>query len=308
MQESVSDPLRQAFVDAQQVFLSRYGVNAASRFVDVPSIGGRAHALVTGEGPPVVMLSGLGNPGAMWAPLMAELNGFRLVAIDLPGFGLTDAKPEMARDPRKSAVRFFEDALGALGLDSPPIIANSLGSLWSMWLALDRPGRVAKLVHVGAPGSIPGLTPPLPFRLLSVRPLGRLQTRLQPPSPAGIAQLSKAVNEYPLVPELVDLLVATGRLPGGRLTMLDALHFLLRLRGARPEAMLTDADLARMAQPTLLVWGEQDPFAAVEAGEHMAATMPDAQLHVVPTGHAPWLTYSEHVGPVVGAFLRGESS
>ncbi|MEN8185406.1 MAG: alpha/beta hydrolase [Myxococcota bacterium] len=301
MQDSVS----QAFVDAQQAFLDRYGVEAISRFVDVPSIGGRAHALVSGEGPPAVMLSGLGNPAAMWAPLMAELSGFRLIAVDLPGFGLTDTKPGMVRHLRDSAVRFLEGAFDALELDGPPIIANSLGSLWSMWLALDRPGRVAKLVHVGVPGSIPGFTPPLPFRLLSVRPLGRLLTRLQPPSPAGIAQLSKAVNEYPLVPELVDLLVATGRLPGARPTLLATLHALVRLRGPRPDTMLTDADLARMAQPTVFIWGERDPFGSVDVGAHVAAAMPDAELHVVSTGHGPWLTQSERIASIVGPFLRG---
>ena len=83
----------EAFLRAQGAVLDRYGVAAEQRFVDVPGVGGRAHVLVAGEGPPVVMVNGLGNPAAMWAPLMARLDGYALLAVDLPGFGLTDTRP-----------------------------------------------------------------------------------------------------------------------------------------------------------------------------------------------------------------------
>ena len=69
---------RQDFIEAQQRMLDRCGVEAQSRFINVPSIGGRAHVLVAGDGPAVVMAPGLGTPGAMLATLMAELTGLRL--------------------------------------------------------------------------------------------------------------------------------------------------------------------------------------------------------------------------------------
>lgn len=295
---------RKAFLEAQGRMLDRYGVEARSRFVDVPSIGGKAHALVSGAGPPVVMINGLGTPGAMWAPLMAEIDGFRLFVVDLPGYGLTDAPRGLADDLRQNAVRFLEDALDALGLDRPPFVANSMGSLWTSWLALDRPERVASLVHVGCPAVVLGTSAPLPMRLLSVRLLGRLLTRLQPPSPKQVEQLAKTVKEHPLEPELVDLLVATERLPGFRRTFLSALNTLVRLRGSRPETRLTAEQLAAIDRPTLLVWGEDDPFGAPEVGERMVEIMPDAALQVVGGGHAPWLTQSERIGPRVSRFLR----
>jgi len=61
------------FRAAQAQLLRRAGVAAESRFVDVPAISGRAHVLVSGEGPPVVAVPGLGDPAAMRAPPMAEL-------------------------------------------------------------------------------------------------------------------------------------------------------------------------------------------------------------------------------------------
>ena len=95
---------RQDFLDAQRRMLSKNGVDAESRFVDVPSIAGRAHVLEVGEGQEVVMLNGIGTPAAMWAPLMAELPGLRLLAVDLPGYGLTDTTEGIADDLRESVV------------------------------------------------------------------------------------------------------------------------------------------------------------------------------------------------------------
>lgn len=295
---------RQDFIEAQRRMLDRYGVEAQSEFVEVPSTGGRAHALVSGEGPAVVMVSGIGTPGAMWAPLMAELAGFRLFAVDLPAYGLTDTTSGFADDLRRNAVQFLEEVIDGLNLDRPAFVANSLGSLWANWLALDRPRRVAALVHVGCPALALDSSAPLPMRLLSVRPLGQVLTRLQPPSERQVEQLSKMVKEHPLAPELADLLLATERLPGFRQMFLSTLHALLRLRGSRPQMRLAAEQLARIDQPTLLLWGQDDPFGSREVGERMVETMPTAELHVVGGGHAPWLTRAERIGPIIRRFLQ----
>jgi pimeloyl-ACP methyl ester carboxylesterase len=91
------------FLAAQQRMLDRSAVRARSIFVDISSIGGKAHALIAGEGPPVVMVSGIGTPGAMWAPLMAQLQGFQLFAVDLPAYGLTGTTSRFAENLRRNA-------------------------------------------------------------------------------------------------------------------------------------------------------------------------------------------------------------
>jgi pimeloyl-ACP methyl ester carboxylesterase len=295
---------RQDFVEAQQRMLDRYGVAADSRFLDVPSVTGQAQALVCGEGPPVLMLNGIGTPAAMWAPLMGALEGFRLIAVDLPGFGLTDTTPRIGEDPRGDAVRFLDEVLDGLGLDRTPIVANSQGALWASWLALEQPSRVSALVFLGCPALALDSSAPLPMRVLSVRPLGRLLTWLQPPSPEQVEQLGRMVKEHPLVPELADLLVATERLPGFRETFLSTLHGLLRLRGSRPDVRLKVEQLEKIGQPTLLFWGRDEPFGTPDMGEQVAASMPSATLHVVGGGHCPWLTQSERIGPVAASFLH----
>jgi pimeloyl-ACP methyl ester carboxylesterase len=296
------------FQQAQSRLLERVGVTAESRFVEVPAIAGRAHVLVSGEGSPLVLLSGVGNSGAFWAPLLAALDGFTLYAVDPPGVGLSDPIGQTP-GPRAGAVEFVEQLLDGLGLRQPALMGNSLGSLWAIWLALDRPERVGPTVHVGCPALIPRTSAPLPMRLMSVPPLGRVLARLTPPSRRNAERFAALVGEdLTRSPEVADLMVATQRLPGGQHGMIETLHALLRFRGPRPEVALTEKDLQRVEAPTLLVWGGHDPFGPVEAGRHAVAAMPHARFELIDeAGHAPWLAHPKRVADLAARFLRAAS-
>ena len=291
------------FTTAQRRMLACHGVDARARFVDVPCVAGRAQVLVVGDGPPVVMINGIGTPAAMWAPLMAQLGGFRFYAVDLPGFGLTDTVPDLTRHYRANAVQFLCETLDQLGLDQAAFVANSLGSRWAIWLALDMPERVSAMVHIGCPATALGTSAPLPMRLMSVPPLARLLMKLQPPSHKQVEQLSKMVHQHPLDPELADLLLATERLPHFEHTFLATLNTMVRMRGARPGMALPESELGRIRQPTQIIWGDDDPMGSTDVARRVAAAIPDAELHIVEGGHAPWLTQAGPIGALVSAFL-----
>lgn len=294
---------RAEFGRAQKGMFARFKVETESHFVRVPSLEGDAHVSIAGQGSTVVLINGIGTPGAMWAPLMSELTGFRLYAVDLPGFGLTDTQKGLARDFRKRVVAFLSEVLDGLTLDRVAIIGNSLGSLCASWLALDTT-RVKAMIHIGCPAIVLGTSAPFPMRLLSSRFLGRLITRLQPPSPKQVEQLTKMVHEHPVVPELSDLLVATERLPAYREAFLTTARALLRLRGSRPETRLTASQLQSIRQPTLVVWGRNDPMGSPEVGRQIVATMPNAELYIAGGGHAPWLSQSTVIAPIARSFLE----
>ena len=288
---------------AHDGLLAHHGVEAESRWIDVPLTGGRAHVLVTGGGPPVVAINGIGSPAAFWASLLPHLEGLTVYGIDLPGFGLTDWAPHLVEGYRGKAVSFVEQVLDGLGLDRVPVLANSLGSLWTLWLALDRPDRLAAMAHVGCPALVLGTSTPAPMRLLSVPWLNRLITRLDPPSPKQVARLAAMVNEAPLPDAEAALILAAERLPDGAEAFGSTVHTVLRLRGARPGFGLTADELAAVAHPTLLVWGRDDPFGGPDVGDRMARVIDGARLHVVPTGHLPWVHRAEQVGDHVRPFL-----
>ena len=295
---------REMFTTAQQEALDRHGVSARSRFVPVPSVGGEAHVVECGEGHDVVLLAGIGLPAAFWAPLLAELRGCRVHAVDMPGFGLTDTPPDWGSDVRRDAVRFIDEIVDGLGIERPvTLIANSLGSLWASWFALERPDDVRAMVHVACPALVLGTSAPLPMRMLGTR-LGPLLMRLQPPSPKGVERLGAIVGEdLASQPVMRDLLLAAERLPDHGRMMLTLLPQLVRLRGARPAMALGEDDLGRIRVPVQVVWADGDPFGSVDVGERMVAALPDAELRVVPGGHAPWLDSAATIADHIGTFL-----
>lgn len=262
--------------------------------------------LTHGEGPAVLMVNGVGTPAAMWAPLVAQLRGVTVHAVDLPGFGLSDVADAEVAGIRERLTGFLLHVLDALELERTAVIANSLGALATTWLALEHPERVSALVHVGCPALILGTSAPLPMRLLALPGVGAALASLRPPSPAQVTEMGKMVHEHPLPHELVDLLVETERLPQFERTFRPMLRQLLQLRGARPEVALTGEQLSAVRQPVALVWGDDDPFGSPAVAEQAAAALPSAELHVVPGGHVPWVHHADDVAPVVMSFLRGQ--
>lgn len=300
----------EGFVGAQQRLLDRHGVDAVSRFVRLPVLrGGEGHVLVSGEGPPVLMVVGGGPPAALWVPLMAELEGFTLYVVDLPGFGLSDRMAYSSTTLRPGGVAFLEQLLDALGLIAPPVVAQSMGGLWSTSLALERPERVSSLSLVGCPALIEGTSAPPLLRLTSIPWLRRMLLRLERPSLAAVDRFtSMAGEDLTHLPEMREVLLEHMRLPEPGLALLEMHHAAVTLRGARPEVALTGAQLYRLTQPVQLIWGDNDPFGSVEAGARAAEHIPHAQFHVVPGGHGPWLDDPTIVADLVAPFIRKNGS
>lgn len=295
----------QELIRTQERTLRHYGVDAESRFIDVDAIGGRAHVLVAGDGPPVMMVSDGGLPAPLWAPLMAELDEFTLHAVDLPGLGLTDTATYSSDTLRSFSVSFLDQVLVGLGLDRPVFVGSSIGGQWSTWMALDRPERVPALVLVGCPAAMLATSAPLPLRLLTIPGVGRLMNRLQPPSPSRVDRLARAVGEdFTDHPELRELLLAAQSLPTWNSALIDLVSSVVNVRGARPQVALTPNELASITQPVQLIWGEDDTFGPPAVGERAAGLIPDAELHVVPGGHGPWFRHARHVGELVAPFVR----
>jgi len=88
-----------------------------------------------GRGPAVVLLHGVSESAAIWAPLFTKLLHFRLLAVDLPGHGLSDPIVFRRGQVREHARRLIDDILNALGLDEVPVIGHSLGGMYALWHA-----------------------------------------------------------------------------------------------------------------------------------------------------------------------------
>lgn len=300
----VQQTARQDFVSAQQRILDRYGVAAESRFVPTPILGGDAHVLVAGSGPPVMMVIGGGMVSALWAPLMAHLRGRTLYALELPGHGLTAPVHYDKETLRSTGVTFLTQVMEGLQVDRAPFVGQSVGGLWSTWMALDEPERVSAISYVSCPAMVLGASAPLPLRISTIRAVRSAINRLDPPSPQQVQRMGKMNGEdLGDLPEVRGLFLAYERVPGCLDTLLDLHRALVRLRGPRPEVELTADQLSRLRQPVQMIWGDRDPYGTPEVGQRMAAAIGHGSLHVFPGGHGPWFRQAEAIGPVMMEFL-----
>jgi pimeloyl-ACP methyl ester carboxylesterase len=287
------------------------GAPVSSRHVEVG--GGRVHLLEQGEGTPVVLLHGTGNPAGFLLPLLHELHGVHAIAPDRPGVGLSDPVDVPAGRYRETAVAWLDGLLDALELETTTLLGHSGGGVWALWYALARPERVERLVLLGVP-TLPGTRCPLPIRLAATPGLGQLLSRLAPPTPRSMLRFAHHVAREQATlarhPDLVDLLVAAGRDPitdraaKAEFGALLSPFALLSPSGFRRRARVHPDELRRLAMPTLVLWGDQDPVGSIPVAQAVTDLIPQARLEVLPAGHGPWLGQPTRTGRAVTDFVR----
>lgn len=300
-------PEGENYLAAQERLLSKHGVTATSRFVRLPWRGLRTHVLESGEGDPLVFVIGGGAFAALWTPLLARIPGHTLITIDRPGFGLTDSVEHRPETLRETAVGFLEGVLDALRIERATLVANSMGSLWTFWLALDRLERVARMIHIGCPVLLLDTRVPMPLPLLGAPLLGRLMMALTPPSPKQARMVFGGMNEREALekdPALEAAVIATERLPGYGPAWRSLINSVHTPFGARKGIPITSEQLKRIRQPVQFIWGQNEPQGPVETGKQPSDIMLDAKFAVIPGGHLPWLDAPDRVSEIVNEFLQ----
>jgi pimeloyl-ACP methyl ester carboxylesterase len=297
------------FEDAQARLLARYGIEARSHFIAVPGPVERVHVLEAGSGPPLLLVHGGGSFAAHWAPLMAELDGYRVVAVDRPGHGLSGAFTyPRDLDVRRHAVDFLADVMDTLELERCPLVGNSMGGLWSFWFALDRPERVSAVVQLGCPAVLLETGAPLGLRLVTAPMLGRILLALEPPSRRQVLRLLRRLGDRRPADRPTELVEAFAA--AEPLFAQAWLSLLRRFTGPlrRRDVSLGADELRTVSQPVHLVWGEHDPFGGRDVGARAATLLPHGTIDVLPAGHLPWIELPAQVGEIVRAFLTAHGS
>ena len=271
--------------------LSAYASYAARRFedlepesADVPGTfldvdGVRLHYVEAGQGEPVVLIHGLNASTFSFRYTIPELaQSYRVVALDLQGFGYSE-RPAGADYSLTALAEQVARVMERLNIERATVVGHSMGGAVAMRLAIGFPERVARLVLVNSATD----------RLLR-RGL-RLSRLIQPCMPIAALfalqrrafrrrALRRAVHDPAHVtPEVVEGSFRPRRVKG----TLRALGAWLVDRG-RDEPLAPE----RIAQPTLVLWGEHDRLLPLAEGEELARAIPNARLLLVPSsGHLP---------------------
>ena len=246
---------------------------------------------VVGDGPPLLLIQGLGYGGRGWGPapdLLAE--DFTVVAFDNRGFGASDVPPgpysvrELAEDARA--------VLEAAQVERAHVVAASLGGMAAQELALAHPDRIDKLVLVATtPGGLRAYA--MPAQTVSLM----LEAPTLPPDVALRRFVENAVGDG-ASEELVERIVAyrTANPPdlGGWQSQAAA--------GAMHDAF---DRLGTITAPTLVIHGTEDAVVDPRNAELLAAWIPGARVELLPgCGHLPFWEQPERFVSLITEFLR----
>jgi 2-hydroxy-6-oxonona-2,4-dienedioate hydrolase len=300
--EGASGNLERRIRDAERRLFDAVGADVEERFVDLRRTGGRVRVLSHGQGPALVLLHGVSLSSAAWAPWFSALPQFRLLAVDLPGHGLSDPMDFRPGHVREQARTLLEDVLDGLGLRRTPVIGHSLGGMFALWHLAAGSERLSELVLLGQPAvALPGVQVRMPLSLLTVRGLGVAVLRSPGPRRVYRRLLARGMGaaEVAAAPEaLVEALHLSARRPQNARTVVSLMHAIDRFRRPRPESVLTPAELAAIRVPTSFVLGSDDPYLSVGRARPSIEQIPGARLREVPAGHAPWLVHPELVAAI----------
>ncbi len=273
-----------------------------SDFVAVDGV--RIHYQEFGEptARPILLIHGYTASAYVWreaAPRLADA-GFRVIAVDMPGSGYSD-KPRWFDYSITGQARYMARLLDRLGIGRAVVVGSSYGGAVASVLALDYAERVERLVLVSSVCNDDLLAHPV-LRLASVPLLGEVIT----PFFADSVWLHRhrmrgnfaRANLHLASRERVDAI----RRP---LLAADGHHSLLATSRSW-SACRIEQDAHLIAQPTLLIWGEEDAVVPVTEGCKLRERIPDSRLVVInDCGHLPHEERSEMFAELVGEFCSG---
>jgi 2-hydroxy-6-oxonona-2,4-dienedioate hydrolase len=297
-----NDPKVIAARKAEKELFDHYNLQATDYEVMLPGEGIKVRVSVIGTGEPLVIVPG--NTGDVFplAPLLAELKGRRIIAINRPGGGLSEGIDHTKVEIRKFAVQTLQTVLQSFNLTKVDVVAHSMGAHWSLWLAMDCPECVRSLTLLGNPGNVMGGRPPLLIRMIARPPLNKLFFKLLIPS-----NKSKALNALKFMGHSEQTLSRQPAALGDcyyyfRFLPHYKISFLSLLENVAP--IIDEGQLKRVKQPALFLLGDKDNFASVETGKSIAAALPHCEFHVIPgAGHLPWMENPAICGDLIKQFL-----
>lgn len=264
------------------------------------------HMETVGTGPNLVMIHGWGMSSAVWQPIVKKLGKtFTLHMVDLPGMGLSrPIEPyHLHALAEKVAERLPANA---------DVLGWSLGGQVAMRIALDYPDLVRRMVLVGS-------TPCFVNKSFDADHAEYKTTWECGIDPEVFSNFADSVNEdyHKTMTQFLTLQCmgasdarATVKLLRGKFaerpapssqTLFRALDILLE----------TDlrAEVTRLRKPTLLIHGDRDTLAPVQAAHWMMQNLPLGFLRVMAgASHAPFLSHQDHFIEALIQFLEPQTA
>lgn len=247
---------------------------------------------IIGEGKPLVLIHGWGMHGGVWQPIVKQLaKDYMLYIVDLPGMGYS-----RTADPYELYTLAAEVAEVMPGLCD--VLGWSLGGLVAQHIAINQPDRIRRLILVGT-------TPCFINR----------EDWDEGISPDFFTDFARSVDDDYKRTMIKFLTLQCMKAKGARDTIKQLRHGLelkpvpsaRTLKQALQVLLQTDLreEVVNIHKPTLLIHGDRDNLAPVQAAHWMMQHLPKGFLRVISgAAHAPFLSHSEQFIEALDQFLE----
>jgi pimeloyl-ACP methyl ester carboxylesterase len=254
-------------------------VKPGDKYVTVDGL--RLRYIEEGTGPAVLFLHGasLGSSADVFLrslPPFARA-GFRAMAFDLPGFGLSEVPEKQTIGQQRNAIPKFIDALK---LGKTALMAHSRSGGFAVQLALEDPARYSHIVILGTGTLLPPQNESQVGRYEAVQARVDKEMAEKEPSPADTRKLLEAdtFNHALISPE--DVAIRHSRSVGANF----AAHVARQSDAGPPSAGAGKPMWDRLTElevPLLMIYGRQDRAHAAERAELLKRMRPQLDVHIV---------------------------
>ncbi len=240
------------------------------------------HYTDEGSGFPVLMIHGFGGSYANFQKL-ADLmkNDYRVIRIDLPGFGLSDF-PTVKED--ENYIADYKEYLGyildTLHLDSVYVIGNSMGGGMTWLMAADHPEKVKKIVLLDAAG-YDTKDVAAKLAMFKYKSVAKVFDRGMPMFMSKSGAEKSYCRKEKIEPAVVRLNNHFTNREGNITHMLNL---------ARSQQFADSAWIQNVHCPTLIVWGKQDEIIPLEHAYRFQRDIKGSELVLLDScGHCPMM-------------------
>jgi pimeloyl-ACP methyl ester carboxylesterase len=233
-----------------------------------------------GTGTPVLYLHGVPTSSADFVVFLERTGG---IALDLIGFGRSSKAGNLDYSLSGEA-DFVEAFLAEQELDRVQLVGHEWGAAVGLAVAARRPELLERAVLINALPLLDGFTWHKPARLWRRPVIGELV--MGSTNRWLLARQFRAASARPEAWSDEQIAEVWERFDQG------TQRAILRLHRSAAEAELAGAGsgLAHQAAPTLIVWGERDPWLPPRFAAAYAEVLPHARAETIPDGgHWPWL-------------------